>query len=195
MGRYDNFNNTKNIEKAQKALDKLLAQKKQDFFKIDLARKNLETAKLFESCQIFGREDFWKSEFDPNGKIMFSDDNRVMLFIDKLISYDEIESYAIVENRVSKSHTTTKTTGGITRAVVGGAVAGGVGAVVGAMTAGARSDTVHFETGDGFFLQIFLKNGSGYQYPIPSKGVISNKVPPLWLELGAKLQFIIDENK
>ena len=36
MGRYDNFHNTKNIEKAQKKLDKLLSKRKPDQYQIDL---------------------------------------------------------------------------------------------------------------------------------------------------------------
>lgn len=98
MGRYDNFHNTKNIEKAQKKLDKLMSKRKPDQYQIDLAKENLKNAKLFESCQIFksfnGRA--------PNENIMFSDDNRVIWFIKYLIPYDEITSYSIVETQYRK---------------------------------------------------------------------------------------------
>ena len=137
MGRYDNFHNTKNIEKAQKKLDKLLSKRKPDQYQIDLAREALAQAKLFESCQIF--KSF--SGYAPNENIMFSDDNRVMWFIKYLVPYDEISSYSIVENVVQKAQTQTKSRGVISRAIIGGAIAGGVGAVVGAASAGSKSQT------------------------------------------------------
>lgn len=188
MGRCDNFHNTKNIEKAQKKLDKLLSKRKPDQYQIDLAREALDNAKLFESCQIFksfnGRA--------PNENIMFSDDNRVIWFIKYLIPYDEITSYSIVENVVQKAQTQTKSKGVISRAIIGGAIAGGVGAVVGAASAGSQSQTTYYTEGEGFFLQIFTKGGDRYGCHIESDGFISNKVHPKWLELGTKLQAIID---
>lgn len=184
MGRYDNFHNTKNIEKAQKKLDKLLSKRKPDQYQIDLAREALDNAKLFESCQIFksfnGRA--------PNENIMFSDDNRVIWFIKYLIPYDEITSYSIVENVVQKAQTQTKSKGVISRAIIGGAIAGGVGAV----SAGSKSQTTYYTEGEGFFLQIFTKSGDRYSCHIENDGFISNKVHPKWLELGTKLQSIID---
>ena len=188
MGRYDNFHNTKNIEKAQKKLDKLLSKRKPDQYQIDLAREALAQAKLFESCQIF--KSF--SGYAPNENIMFSDDNRVIWFIKYLIPYDEITSYSIVENVVQKAQTQTKSRGVISRAIIGGAIAGGVGAVVGAASAGSKSQTTYYNEGEGFFLQIFTKNGERYSCHIESNGFIANKVHPKWLELGTKLQSIID---
>lgn len=188
MGRYDNFHNTKNIEKAQKKLDKLLSKRKPDQYQIDLAREALAQAKLFESCQIF--KSF--SGYAPNKNIMFSDDNRVMWFIKYLVPYDEISSYSIVENVVQKAQTQTKSRGVISRAIIGGAIAGGVGAVVGAASAGSKSQTTYYNEGEGFFLQIFTKNGERYSCHIESNGFIANKVHPKWLELGTKLQSIID---
>lgn len=188
MGRYDNFHNTKNIEKAQKKLDKLLSKRKPDQYQIGLAREALAQAKLFESCQIF--KSF--SGYAPNENIMFSDDNRVMWFIKYLIPYDEVSSYSIVENVVQKAQTQTKSRGVISRAIIGGAIAGGVGAVVGAASAGSKSQTTYYNEGEGFFLQIFTKNGERYSCHIESNGFIANKVHPKWLELGTKLQSIID---
>ncbi|WP_347060593.1 hypothetical protein [Flavonifractor plautii] len=195
MGQYDNYSNEKNIAKAQKRLDKLTAKRDPDPYEVELARRELETAKLFERCQIFGTEGWTKSIYNPNASIMFSDDNEVMMFFDKLISYRDISSYAIVENIVKETHTKTKKTGAITRAVVGGAIAGGVGVVAGAITAGSKSSTIVHEIPDGFYLQIFLKDGSGYQCPVPSDGAISNKVPKMWLHLASKLQTIVEQNK
>lgn len=195
MGQYDNYSNEKNIAKAQKRLDKLTAKRDPDPYEVELARRELETAKLFERCQIFGTEGWKKSIYNPNASIMFSDDNEVMMFFDKLISYRDISSYAIVKNIVKEAHTKTKKTGVITRAIVGGAIAGGVGVVAGVITAGSKSSTIVHEIPDGFYLQIFLKDGSGYQCPVPSDGAISNKVPKLWLHLASKLQTIVEQNK
>lgn len=188
MGQYDNFHNTKNIEKAQRKLDKLLKKRKPDQYQIDLAKEALSQAKLFESCQIF--KSF--SGYAPNENIMFSDDNRVIWFVKYLIPYDEISSYSIVENVVQKAQTQTTSKGVITRAIIGGAIAGGVGAVVGAASAGSKSQTTYYNEGEGFFLQIFTKNGERYSCHIENSGFIGNKVHPKWLELGTKLQSIID---
>lgn len=188
MGQYDNFHNTKNIEKAQRKLDKLLKKRKPDQYQIDLAKEALSQAKMFESCQIF--KSF--SGYAPNENIMFSDDNRVMWFVKYLIPYDEISSYSIVENVVQKAQTQTTSKGVITRAIIGGGIAGGVGAVVGAASAGSKSQTTYYNEGEGFFLQIFTKNGERYSCHIENSGFIGNKVHPKWLELGTKLQSIID---
>lgn len=188
MGQYDNFHNTKNIEKAQRKLDKLLKKRKPDQYQIDLAKEALSQAKLFESCQIF--KSF--SGYAPNENIMFSDDNRVIWFVKYLIPYDEIISYSIVENVVQKAQTQTTSKGVITRAIIGGAIAGGVGAVVGAASAGSKSQTTYYNEGEGFFMQIFTKNGERYSCHIENSGFIGNKVHPKWLELGTKLQSIID---
>lgn len=195
MGQYDNYSNEKNIAKAQKRLDKLMAKCNPDLYEVELARKELETARLFERCQIFGTEGWRKNIYNPNANIMFSDDNEVMMFFDKLISYRDISSYTIVENIVKETHTKTKKTGAIARAIVGGAIAGGVGVVTGAITAGSKSSTIVHEIPDGFFLHILLKDGSGYQCPVPSNGTISNKVPKMWLHLASKLQAIVERNK
>lgn len=188
MGQYDNFHNTRNIEKAQRKLDKLLKKRKPDQYQIDLAKEALSQAKLFESCQIF--KSF--SGYAPNENIMFSDDNRVIWFVKYLIPYDEIISYSIVENVVQKAQTQTTSKGVITRAIIGGAIAGGVGAVVGAASAGSKSQTIYYNEGEGFFMQIFTKNGERYSCHIENSGFIGNKVHPKWLELGTKLQSIID---
>lgn len=188
MGQYDNFHNTKNIKKAQRKLDKLLKKRKPDQYQIDLAKEALSQAKLFESCQIF--KSF--SGYAPNENIMFSDDNRVIWFVKYLIPYDEIISYSIVENVVQKAQTQTTSKGVITRAIIGGAIAGGVGAVVGAASAGSKSQTTYYNEGEGFFMQIFTKNGERYSCHIENSGFIRNKVHPKWLELGTKLQSIID---
>lgn len=188
MGQYDNFHNTRNIEKAQRKLDKLLKKRKPDQYQIDLAKEALSQAKLFESCQIF--KSF--SGYAPNENIMFSDDNRVIWFVKYLIPYDEIISYSIVENVVQKAQTQTTSKGVITRAIIGGAIAGGVGAVVGAASAGSKSQTTYYNEGEGFFMRIFTKNGERYSCHIENSGFIGNKVHPKWLELGTKLQSIID---
>jgi hypothetical protein len=188
VGKYDNYSNIKNIKAAQKKLDRLTRRRKPDIFKIELAEEELKTEKLFESCQIF------KGHLAqaPKDLVKFSDDNQVMMFIDKLIRYEDIKSYRIIENLVNKSETVTKQRGGVSRAIVGGAIAGGVGAVVGAMTADAHSTTSYYTIKEGFLFQVFLKDGSGCQYEIQSLGIIFNRIHPKWLEVGAKIQRIID---
>ena len=194
MGKYDNYSNAKNIAKVQKKLDTLTRKKNPNLFEIEMVQRELETAKLFESCQIFGREDFWKSEHNPNALIMFSDDNKVMMFIDRLVHYEDITSYEFVADHTTESETTTKKKGTITRALVGGAIAGGVGAIVGASSAGSKSHTTSYEVEDGFHLRIHLTDGTIYSYRIESSGMFSNKLSNLWLQLGHKLAMIIEEN-
>ena len=63
------------------------------------------------------------------------------------------------------------------------------------MSAGSKSNTTYYESGDGFLFQIFLKDGNAFQCPVQNNGVVSNKIHPKWLELGMKLQMIIDENQ
>lgn len=185
MGKYDNYDNATRIAKAQKILDKLTKKKKPDLYKIDIAQKNLNDAKLFESCQIFGKIT----------DIMFSDDNEVMYFLNDLIYYRDIASYLFVENKVQKAKTTTKKKGTFTRAAVGGALFGGVGAIVGASSAGSKSDTAFYETTNGFKLVIHTKDGMRISCYVPGGGFFSNKIPKTWLEIGTKLQVIIDNNR
>lgn len=191
MGKYDNFDNAKKIASIQKKLDKLTRKRTPNQFEIEMVQRELDVAKLFEKCQVFKS----LSDFAPNDKVLFNDDKRLILFIDKLIRYDDLQSYQIVENMTQQAFTTTKQTGTISRAIVGGAIAGGVGAAVGAMSAGSRSNTTYYESGNGFLFQIFLQDGNSYQYLVQKNGVVSNKIHPKWLELGMKLQMIIDENQ
>ncbi len=59
----------------------------------------------------------------------------------RTFGFDEIAGFELIENGEVIATTTTKTKGGISRAVVGGMVAGGIGAVVGASTAKKKSHT------------------------------------------------------
>lgn len=188
MGRYDNYSNARNIKEAQKKLDKLTRKRKPDLYKIELAKEELKVAKLFESCQIFKSI----NQRAPNEHVMFSDDNKVMFFGNKLVRYDDIQSYHIVENVISKSHTVTKQSGAIPRAIVGHALAGDLDAVVGAMTADSHSETTHYQKGNGYYFQVFLKSGGGYQLYAENDGFFFNKIHPKWIELGTKIQRIID---
>ena len=194
MGRYDNYNNRKRIEQCRKKLKKLSGKRKPNLFEIDMAQKKLDTMLLFESCQIFGREDLLKSINDPNADIMFSDDNRVMWFVSMLVPYEDIVSYRFLENTESVARTKTKSKGVISRAIVGGAIGGVMGAAIGAASAGSTSTTRFYESKNGFILQIELKDGMIWQYPVENSGIISNRLSPLWIQLGAKLQMILDEN-
>lgn len=194
MGKYDNYSNKKNIAKLQKKIDRLRAKKSPDLYTIDMLEKELETAKLFASCQIFGSEGFSKSEYNPNASIMFSDDNKVLLFDDKLIHYADIVSYAFIENQTTKAVTTTRKKGTVSRAIVGGALFGGVGAVVGAVSAGSESNTRYYDVTEGFHLQVVTVDDKCYWMSIPGAGMFSDKIPKKWLELGTKLQTIIENN-
>lgn len=120
MGRYDNYQNTRNIKKAQKKFDKLQSKRKPDAYKIEIARQELESAKLFESCQRFQLKGFGGMY-----EILFSDDNKVIWFVNKLIRYDNLSHYTLTANDVVIAHTETKSSGSISRAIVGGAIAGG----------------------------------------------------------------------
>lgn len=194
MERYDNYNNRKRIEQCRKKLKKLSGKRKPNLFEIDMAQKELDTMLLFENCQIFGRENLLKSINDPNADIMFSDDNRVMWFVSMLVPYEDIVSYRFLENTESFARTKIKSKGVISRAIVGGAIGGVMGAAIGAASAGSTSTTRFYESKNGFILQIELKDGMIWQYPVESSGIISNRLSPLWIQLGAKLQMILDEN-
>lgn len=189
MGQYDNFSNSKNIEKAQKKLDKLARKRNPNQFDIDLAQKELDTAKLFESCQRFLLPTYDYGEMH----CLFNDDDRVTLFGGKLIPYANIESYTIVANNVTIAHMTTKSKGTISRALVGGALAGGVGAVVGAMSAGSKSNTTYNQTTEGFFFRISLKSGEVYQCHFRGAGLFSDKLPKEWSRLADKIKMIIEQ--
>lgn len=190
MGKYDNYSNIKNIEKAQKKLDRLTRKRKPNLYKIELAQKELDTEKLFESCQIFNG---WLYNA-PKDLVKFSDDNRVMMFIDRLIRYDDIKSYRIVEKVVSGYDTVTKSNGAISRAIVGHMIAGDIGAVIGAASADRHSETTYYQYTKGFFFQVFTKDGLAYSFETDSTRIVGNKIHPKWLEVGAKIQRIIDGN-
>lgn len=188
MGKYDNHHNTDNVLRAKKKLDKLTSKRNPNIYEIERAKEELETARLFMTCQIFKSS----SCRAPNDRILFSDDNRVMLFYNKLIRYDDLAEYKIVEKFKSHSSTVTRQNGTVSRALVGGFLGGSVGAIVGAMSAGSHSTTTQHQIADGFYFQVFLKNGEGYQCEVENDGFLSNKIHPTWVDLGTKIQMIID---
>jgi hypothetical protein len=189
MGQYDNFNNAKRIRKAQRKLKRRTRCLFKSQSRIAQARAELDTAKLFSSCQIFKAF----HGYAPNENVMFSDDNRVMWFISHVIPYDDIVACRIGENLISKSHTVTKPQGAISRAIVGHALAGDVGAVVGAMTASSTSETTYYQKkGYGFKFQIFTKDGSRHYCELPEFGAYRNNMHPKWIEVGNKIQSILD---
>jgi hypothetical protein len=75
---------------------------------------------------------------------------------------------------------------------VGHAIAGDIGAIVGAMSAGSSSETTYYKKKDGFLFQVFTKDGLQHYCELPSVWAYSNKIHPKWLEVGAKIQRIID---
>lgn len=191
QSRFTDYNNKKNIEKAQRKLDKLTRKSKPDLPKIELAQKKLDTEKLFSKCQRI----FIAGYNGGSGSVLFSDDNEVMMFIHDVIPYGEIESCSIVGNNITKSYTKTKSKGVIPRAIVGGAIAGGVGAVIGGMTAKSESNTTYYQTTEGFFFQLILKNKTYHSIHFRGDGLFSNKVPKNWMRLYEKIQTIIDNQE
>jgi len=185
MGRYDNYDNKSEIKRLRNKLDKLQSKRKPDLYEIDMVKRELDNALLFESCQIFGTEGWRKSEYDPNAKIMFSDDNRVMRFCDRIIRYDDISHVCLLDRKTTAAHTITKRKGVASRSIVGGLLGGGVGAIIGGATAGSVSNTVFTERNNGFILQIFQKDGQGWQCEL-------YKLSKQWKQLLTKLQMIID---
>ena len=188
MGKYDNYSNSKNIAKAQRKYDRLCRKRYPDPYKLALAKEALDKQKLFESCQIF--KTF--HGYAPNENVMFSDDNKVMWFFDHIIRYEDIKSYCIAVKLVTKSHTVTSSPGVVTGAILGHAIAGDIGAVVGALSADSQSTTTYYQEGNGFIFQIFTKDGLRYYCELPSIHDFTNEIHPLWVELGGKIQRIID---
>lgn len=119
--------------------------------------------------------------------------------INIIVPYNSIERVEIITDYIQSSHTYTKTKkkGGITRAVVGGALFGGVGAIVGAATAGSKSTakTTYYTQVNGHTLHVYLKNGSSYSYQSKITG-FNDKTPPTPLR-EAEFYFnqIINRNK
>ena len=188
MAQHDNYDNAQRIKKAQRKLNRRTRSWFPNQAKIEQARTELDTAKLFASCQIF--KSF--NGYAPNKNVMFSDDNQVMWFISSAIRYEDIEDCRISEIVTNKSHTVTRQSGAVSRAIVGHAIAGGIGAVVGAMSAGSTSETTYYQEKRGFTFQIFTKDGLVHWITIPSNRDFSNKLPPKWLDVKAKIQSIID---
>lgn len=95
MGKYDNYENTANIERAQKRLNKLMRKRKPNPQKIASAKQELENEQLFEHCQIFksfnGRA--------PNENVRFNDDRRLIWFYGDVIPYDQLYAYSIKEKK------------------------------------------------------------------------------------------------
>lgn len=92
-------------------------------------------------------------------EVVHIDSNHKLFYIGKIIntiyySFDEIVNYGY---DITELETTTKKKGGITRALVGGALAGPVGAVVGSSTAKAKSTTSSKKT---FYLNLKTYSGN-----------------------------------
>ena len=93
------------------------------------------------------------------GKYLFDDTRRQILkkksflFDPEFYNYSDIISYRINQqgHNENKKH-------GITRALVGGALAGGVGAIVGATTGGKQTDYI-----DHLGIIVNLKNGNNFE--------------------------------
>lgn len=101
--------------------------------------ENQKRKKLFSETQILK---------NLGSSVVHIDNNHKLFFIGKTIhtvyySFDEILNYGY---DVTTTETTTKKKGGITRAIVGGAIAGPAGALVGSSTAKSKSVTTNQTT-------------------------------------------------
>lgn len=188
-----NFNNKSAIVKAQKQYDKEVNRRKPDSLKIAMTKTVLDREMLFEESYALKH----------NGEIwfLFSHASQVVKILDTVVPYGEIASYQICESYAEQSYTTTrtKTKGGVTRAVVGGALFGGVGAIVGAATAGSRgtSNTTHYKTRNGFLFYVFGKDGTclaGVHSSVGS-GFLGNKPPKPFVEAAFIFDGIIKQSQ
>lgn len=188
MGKYDNFYNEEAIAQAEKELSKLRRKRKADPYQISLAEEKLKNALLFQKCQAFTAF----SNDAPNGRILFNDDKKLMLFIDIVIPYNKIKSYRILEKTSIRQESDTSAWDILACAHAGHKLAGDFGAITFAQARANSAQTISTEVADGFLFQVFLKNGQGYQCNVPNHGAVFNKIHPKWLELGKKIQRIID---
>ncbi|UNL46375.1 DUF4428 domain-containing protein [Lactobacillus amylovorus] len=126
----------------------------------DKRRENLEAErkakeeryqKLLPIFEKEGSAKFSKYIFDDKRRQILQ--KKSLLTDPEVINYSDIISYQVNQqgHNENKKH-------GITRAVVGGALAGGVGAIVGATTGGKQTDYI-----DHLGLIINLKNGSNFE--------------------------------
>ncbi len=121
------------------------------------------------------------------------DNNEALMFGNVLIYYRDIQGCYIREEYRQIATTNTKTKGGITRAVIGGAIAGPIGAVVGASTAKSVSNTEYSSVQDGFKFYIECKDGKGWNIPVTGVGFLRNKVSNSWMDVKAKIDAIIEQ--
>lgn len=98
-----------------------------------------------------GSQKFDKCYFDSNSRRIFKDKSMFAPY--KIINYSDIIGFRPIE----QGHSKTKKHG-ITRAIVGGALAGGIGAVVGATTGGKNFDYI-----DKLGVSIALKNNQNLE--------------------------------
>ena len=188
MGKYDNFSNEAAIAAAEARLNKISRKRKIDPYQISLAVEGLNRAKIFQRCQAFTAN----SAAAPNGRVLFNDDTKVMLFIDRVIPYEDIQSYRILENTYYEEGWDTSMWDVLASAHFGRKIAGDFGAIVFAQARADSAQTTYTQRQDGFIFQIILKNGEAWQCKVPNHGIIWQKIHPKWLELGTKIQRIID---
>ena len=188
MGKYDNFYNEEAIKQAEKELNKLRRKRRADPYQISLAEEKLKTALLFQKCQAFTAF----SADAPNGRVLFNDDKKLMLFIDVVIPYNKIKSYRILEKSYIKQESDTSMWDVLACAHVGRELAGELGAITFAQARANSAQTISTQVEDGFLFQVILTNDIYYQCNVPNHGVVFNKIHPKWLELGTKIQRIID---
>lgn len=188
MGKYDNFYNDAAIAEAEKRLKQLRRKRRADPYQISLAEENLKTALLFQKCQAFTAF----SADAPNGRVLFQDDKKLMFFVDVVIPYNKIKGYRILERTYIKQGSDTSAWDVLACAHAGHKLGGELGAIAFAQARADSAQTISTQVKDGFLFQVILKNNMYYQCNVPNHGIVFNKIHPKWLELGTKIQRIID---
>lgn len=189
MAKYDNYNNKKRITAAGKELKRHLRNNPSDLEQTERLKKAFEAESLFTSCQIFGTEGFFKDWESPNGDIMFSDDNRVMMFYNELVRYEDIKHCCIIGTTPADSKENGRNKMLFLNDLWSATLAQyGTGPVWSSVATPSRKD------GKGFFLQIDLASGNQMVCRIPNSTLASNTIPFQWRYLEEKLQKIVAGN-
>lgn len=184
----DNYDNGPTIRMYEKVLERLRKKRHPDAFQIKLTEEKLKEARLFKSCQIF-QEGFLGLFLDPGPGIMFSDSNQLLWLQGVIIRYQELESYALVEDVQTATRRRVNKGNLINSAVFGKVVFDDP--LLGIWLNPPEEITTTYQSKDGYILYVRLINNSGYQVKIPRGGFFGNKMRRSWQRVCAKLSEII----
>ncbi|MDO4650096.1 MAG: hypothetical protein Q4B26_15765 [Eubacteriales bacterium] len=193
MGKYDNCNNSFRIKRAQKKYDKLRKKRKPDLFLIDRAKEELDNELLFSSCQIFGSKNpYFCSEYDPNLKILFNDDRKLMMFGNIVIPYSQITVAQFEQAKKQIIDTGVNSIRALSGALMGKAVAGDIGAFVGAVSA---IESRSYQIDGDLLYVIYTKDNHGRWIVVNNSNEQRKRIPKKWRQLHQKVEMIIAESK